>query len=59
MRTSKAGTKDLLLVNPFYIKDLPEKGLNTTRSIKLLKKYKILYKEYSEYLLNDINITVT
>ncbi|HIO96085.1 MAG TPA: response regulator transcription factor [Campylobacterales bacterium] len=44
------------IVKPFIIEELQRK-IEHYKEYQTLKKYKSLYKEYSEYLLNDISIT--
>ncbi|MBD3792849.1 MAG: response regulator transcription factor [Campylobacterales bacterium] len=51
----KLGANDYI-VKPFMIEELQRK-IEHYKEYQALKKYKNLYKEYSEYLLNDINIT--
>ncbi|HHD81067.1 MAG TPA: response regulator transcription factor [Campylobacterales bacterium] len=51
----KLGANDYI-VKPFMIEELQRK-IEHYKEYQTLKKYKNLYKEYSEYLLNDINIT--
>jgi len=51
----KLGAKDNI-VKPFMIEELQRK-IEHYKEYQTLKKYKNLYKEYSEYLLNDINIS--
>ena len=50
----KLGANDYI-VKPFMIEELRRK-IEHYKEYQTLKKYKNLYKEYSEYLLNDINI---
>jgi len=50
----KLGANDYI-VKPFMIEELQRK-IEHYKEYQTLKKYKNLYKEYSEYLLNDINI---
>ncbi|NEW60987.1 response regulator transcription factor [Sulfurovum sp. bin170] len=50
----KLGANDYI-VKPFMIEELQRK-IEHYKEFQTLKKYKNLYKEYSEYLLNDINI---
>ena len=50
----KLGANDYI-VKPFMIDELKRK-IEHYKEYQTLKKYKNLYKEYSEYLLNDINI---
>ncbi len=50
----KLGANDYI-VKPFMIQELQRK-IEHYKEYQTLKKYKNLYKEYSEYLLNDINI---
>ncbi|HHH19721.1 MAG TPA: response regulator transcription factor [Campylobacterales bacterium] len=49
----KLGANDYI-VKPFMIEELQRK-IEHYKEYQTLKKYKNLYKEYSEYLLNDIN----
>ena len=51
----RLGANDYI-VKPFMIEELQRK-IEHYKEYQTLKKYKNLYKEYSEYLLNDINIT--
>ncbi|MCH9739776.1 MAG: response regulator [Epsilonproteobacteria bacterium] len=51
----KLGANDYI-VKPFMIEELQRK-IEHYKEYQTLKKYKNLYKEYSEYLLNDISIT--
>ena len=51
----KLGANDYI-VKPFMIEELQRK-IEHYKEYQTLKKYKNLYKEYSEYLLNDINIS--
>jgi DNA-binding NtrC family response regulator len=51
----KLGANDYI-VKPFMIEELKRK-IEHYKEYQTLKKYKNLYKEYTEYLLNDINIT--
>jgi DNA-binding response OmpR family regulator len=50
----KLGANDYI-VKPFMIEELQRK-IEHYKEFQTLKKYKNLYKEYSEYLLNDISI---
>jgi len=50
----KLGANDYI-VKPFMIEELQRK-IEHYKEYQTLRKYKNLYKEYSEYLLNDINI---
>jgi DNA-binding NtrC family response regulator len=50
----KLGANDYI-VKPFMIEELQRK-IEHYKEFQTLKKYKNLYKEYTEYLLNDINI---
>ncbi len=50
----KLGANDYI-VKPFMIEELQRK-IEHYKEYQTLKKYKNLYKEYTEYLLNDINI---
>jgi len=50
----KLGANDYI-VKPFMIEELKRK-IEHYKEYQTLKKYKNLYKEYTEYLLNDINI---
>ena len=50
----KLGANDYI-VKPFMIEELRRK-IEHYKEYQTLKKYKNLYKEYSEYLLNDISI---
>jgi len=50
----KLGANDYI-VKPFMIEELQRK-IQHYKEFQTLKKYKNLYKEYSEYLLNDISI---
>jgi len=50
----KLGANDYI-VKPFMIEELRRK-IEHYKEYQTLKKYKSLYKEYSEYLLNDINV---
>ena len=50
----KLGANDYI-VKPFMIEELQRK-IQHYQEFQALKKYKNLYKEYSEYLLNDISI---
>ena len=50
----KLGANDYI-VKPFMIEELQRK-IQHYKEFQALKKYKNLYKEYSEYLLNDISI---
>jgi len=51
----KLGANDYI-VKPFMIEELRRK-IEHYKEYQTLKKYKNLYKEYTEYLLNDINIS--
>ena len=51
----KLGANDYI-VKPFMIEELRRK-IEHYKEYQTLKKYKSLYKEYSEYLLNDINVS--
>ncbi len=51
----KLGANDYI-VKPFMIEELQRK-IEHYKEFQTLKKYKSLYKEYTEYLLNDINIS--
>ena len=51
----RLGANDYI-VKPFMIEELQRK-IEHYKEYQTLKKYKNLYKEYSEYLLNDISIT--
>ena len=51
----RLGANDYI-VKPFMIEELQRK-IEHYKEYQTLKKYKSLYKEYSEYLLNDISIT--
>jgi DNA-binding NtrC family response regulator len=51
----KLGANDYI-VKPFMIEELKRK-IEHYKEYQTLKKYKNLYKEYTEYLLNDINIS--
>ena len=50
----KLGANDYI-VKPFMIEELQRK-IEHYKEFQTLRKYKNLYKEYSEYLLNDISI---
>ncbi|HHS93495.1 MAG TPA: response regulator transcription factor, partial [Campylobacterales bacterium] len=50
----KLGANDYI-VKPFIIEELQRK-IEHYKEYQTLKKYKILYREYNEYLLQDINI---
>jgi DNA-binding NtrC family response regulator len=50
----KLGANDYI-VKPFMIEELQRK-IEHYKEFQTLKKYKNLYKEYTEFLLNDINI---
>jgi len=51
----RLGANDYI-VKPFMIEELKRK-IEHYKEYQTLKKYKNLYKEYTEYLLNDINIS--
>jgi len=51
----RLGANDYI-VKPFMIEELRRK-IEHYKEYQTLKKYKNLYKEYTEYLLNDINIS--